>query len=127
MITHRNAWMNSIGTLVHQPMTCADRYLWTLSMFHANGWTFVWTITAVGATHVCLPKIEPRAIFELMAREQITMLCAAATVLISLAKAAEDVRHLAPMVIRIVTGGAPPVASIISRLEEELVWMTRLV
>src|SRR5947208_7195748 len=81
MITHRNAWMNSIGTLVHQSMTCADRYLWTLPMFHANGWTFVWTVTAVGATHVCLPKIEPRAIFELMAREQITMLCAAPTAL----------------------------------------------
>ena len=41
MITHRNAWINSIGTLVHHPMTCADRYLWTLPIFHANGWTFV--------------------------------------------------------------------------------------
>jgi len=122
MITHRNAWMNSIGTLVHQSMTCADRYLWTLPMFHANGWTFVWTITAVGATHVCLPKIEPRAIFELMAREQITMLCAAPTVLISLANAPEAVRHLAPKGIRIVTAGAPPAASTIQRLEEELGW-----
>ncbi|PYL80235.1 MAG: o-succinylbenzoate--CoA ligase [Verrucomicrobia bacterium] len=122
MITHRNAWMNSIGTLVHQSMTCADRYLWTLPMFHANGWTFVWTITAVGATHVCLPKIEPRAIFELMAREQITMLCAAPTVLISLANAPEDVRHLAPKGIRVVTAGAPPAASTIQRLEEELGW-----
>src|SRR6266516_375388 len=122
MITHRNAWMNSIGTLIHQPMTCADRYLWTLPMFHANGWTFVWTVTAVGATHVCLPKIEPRAIFELMAREQITMLCAAPTVLISLANAPEDVRHLAPKGIRIVTAGAPPAASTIQRLEEELGW-----
>jgi acyl-CoA synthetase (AMP-forming)/AMP-acid ligase II len=44
MITHRNAWMNSIGTLLYAPMTCADRYLWTLPMFHANGWTFVWTV-----------------------------------------------------------------------------------
>src|SRR5437763_14228380 len=122
MITHRNAWMNSIGTLVHQSMTCADRYLWTLPMFHANGWTFVWTITAVGATHVCLPKIEPRAIFELMAREQITMLCAAPTVLISLANAPQDVRHLAPKGIRIVTAGAPPAASTIQRLEEDLGW-----
>src|SRR6476660_7817920 len=52
MITHRNAWMNSIGTLLHHPMSCADRYLWTLPMFHANGWTFVWTVTAVGGTHV---------------------------------------------------------------------------
>jgi len=122
MITHRNAWMNSIGTLLHAPMTCADRYLWTLPMFHANGWTFVWTVTAVGATHVCLPKIEPRTIFELMAREQITMLCAAPTVLISLANAPEDVRRLAPKGVRVVTAGAPPAASTIQRLEEELGW-----
>src|SRR6266513_2122497 len=122
MITHRNAWMNSIGTLLYAPMTCADRYLWTLPMFHANGWTFVWTVTAAGATHVCLPKIDPRAIFELMAREQITMLCAAPTVLISLANAPQDVRHLAPKGVRIVTAGAPPAASTIQRLEEELGW-----
>ena len=48
MITHRNAWMNSVGTLAHWPMTPADRYLWTLPMFHANGWTFPWTVTAAG-------------------------------------------------------------------------------
>jgi len=48
MITHRNAYMNSVGTLIHHHMTCADRYAWTLPMFHANGWTFVWTVTAVG-------------------------------------------------------------------------------
>src|SRR5437660_9600938 len=115
MITHRNAWMNSIGTLLHQPMTCADRYLWTLPMFHANGWTFVWTITAAGATHICLRKVEPRAVFELMKTEKISMLCAAPTVLISLANAPEDVRHLAPKGIRVVTAGAPPAASTIQR------------
>ena len=122
MITHRNAWMNSIGTLLHAPMTCADRYLWTLPMFHANGWTFVWTVTAAGATHVCLRKVEPRAVFELMATEQITTLCAAPTVLISLANAPEDLRRLAPEGIRVVTAGAPPAASTIQRLEEELGW-----
>src|SRR5450631_488456 len=122
MITHRNAWMNSVGTLVHQPMTCADRYLWTLPMFHANGWTFVWTITAAGATHVCLRKVEPRAVFELMATERVTILCAAPTVLISLANAPEDLRRLAPKGIRVFTGGAPPAASTIQRLEEELGW-----
>jgi len=122
MITHRNAWMNSIGTLLHAPMTCADRYLWTLPMFHANGWTFVWTVTAAGATHVCLRKVEPRAVFETMAREHITALCAAPTVLISLANAPEDVRRLAPKDIRIVTAGAPPAASTIQRLEQELGW-----
>jgi fatty-acyl-CoA synthase len=122
MITHRNAWMNSVGTLLHQPMSCADRYLWTLPMFHANGWTFVWTVTAAGATHVSLRKVEPRAAFELMATEQVTMLCAAPTVLISLANAPEDVRRLAPKGIRVVTAGAPPAASTIQRLEEELGW-----
>ena len=122
MITHRNAWMNSIGTLVHQPMTSADRYLWTLPMFHANGWTFVWTVTAAGATHICLRKVEPRAVFELMASEQVTMLCAAPTVLISLANAPSELRRLAPKGVRIVTAGAPPAASTIQRLEEELGW-----
>jgi len=121
MITQRNAWMNSIGVLVHQPMNCADRYLWTLPMFHANGWTFVWTVTAAGATHVCLRKVEPRAVFELMAKEKVTMLCAAPTVLISLANA-QGVRHLAPKGIRVFTAGAPPAASTIQRLEEELGW-----
>ena len=123
MITHRNAYMNSVGTLVHQPMTCADRYLWTLPMFHANGWTFVWTVTAAGATHVCLRKVEARAVFELIAKERVTMLCAAPTILISLANAPSELRRSAPRGIRIVTAGAPPAASTIERLEDELGWV----
>ena len=90
MITHRNAWMNCIGTLVHEPMTCADRYLWTLPMFHANGWTFVWTVTAAGAAHVCLRQVEPRAVFELIATQEITMLCAGADSLDFIGERAED-------------------------------------
>jgi fatty-acyl-CoA synthase len=122
MITHRNAWMNSIGTLLYARMTCADRYLWTLPMFHANGWTFVWTVTAAGATHICLRKVEPRAVFELMATEQVTTLCAAPTVLIALANAPKDLRRLAPKGIHVITAGAPPAAATIQRLEEGLDW-----
>jgi len=122
MITHRNAWMNSIGTLLHAPMTCADRYLWTLPMFHANGWTFVWTVTAAGATHICLRQCEPRTVFELMATEQVTTLCAAPTVLIALADAPKELHRLAPKGIRVITAGAPPAAATIQRLEEELGW-----
>src|SRR5437762_2266058 len=122
MITHRNAWMNSIGTLLHAPMTCADRYLWTLPMFHANGWTFVWTVAAAGATHICLRKCDPRAVFELMKTEKVTTLCAAPTVLISLANAPENIRRLAPKGIHVITAGAPPAASTIQRLEEDLGW-----
>jgi fatty-acyl-CoA synthase len=65
MVTHRNAYINAVGTLIHVPMTCADRYLWTLPMFHVNGWTFTWIVTAVGGTHVCLRKVDPAFIFEL--------------------------------------------------------------
>jgi fatty-acyl-CoA synthase len=122
MITHRNAYMNSVGTLVHEHMSCADRYLWTLPMFHANGWTFVWTVTAAGATHVCLPKVDPARVFTLIAQEQITMLCAAPTVLIGLANADEELRRTARRGLRVLTAGAPPAASTIERLEGELGW-----
>jgi fatty-acyl-CoA synthase len=122
MITHRNAYINTVGTLVHIPMTCADRYLWTLPMFHANGWTFTWTVTAAGARHVCLPKVDPRRVFELIRDEGITLLCAAPTVLISLANAPDDVRKLAPRGVRVITAGAPPAAATIQRIEGDLGW-----
>src|SRR5215813_14206453 len=122
MITHRNAYMNSVGTLVHEHMSCADRYLWTLPMFHANGWTFVWTVTAAGAAHVCLRRVDPGRVFELLISERITMLCAAPTVLIGLANADEKVRRDAPRGLRVITAGAPPAASTIERLEDELGW-----
>ena len=122
MITHRNAYINTVGTLVHIPMTCADRYLWTLPMFHANGWTFTWTVTAAGARHVCLPKVDPRRVFELIRDEGVTLLCAAPTVLISLANAPDDIRRLAPGGVRVITAGAPPAAATIQRIEGELGW-----
>jgi fatty-acyl-CoA synthase len=122
MITHRNAYMNVVGTLIHLPMTPADRYLWTLPMFHANGWTYVWIVTAVGAVHVCLRKVDPAQAFQLMTTESITSLCAAPTVLISLANAPEEVRQQAPKGIRVVTAGAPPAAATIQRMEGELGW-----
>jgi fatty-acyl-CoA synthase len=122
MITHRNAYMNVVGTLIHLPMTAADRYLWTLPMFHANGWTYVWTVTAVGAVHVCLRKVDAVQAFGLMKAESITCLCAAPTVLIALANAPDTVRRKAPRRVRVVTAGAPPAAATIQRLERELGW-----
>jgi fatty-acyl-CoA synthase len=95
MITHRNAWMNAVGTLTHWPMTPADRYLWTLPMFHANGWTFTWIVTAVGATHVCLPRVDASLIYEVIQNERVTTLCAAPTVLIAIANGPEAERKRA--------------------------------
>jgi len=123
MITHRNAYINVVGTLIHHPMTIADRYLWTLPMFHANGWTFVWTVTAVGGTHICLRKVEPTAVFEKINRESVTMLCAAPTVLISIANGPEELRREVRRGVRVVTAGAPPAAATIERVEGELGWI----
>ncbi len=122
MITYRNAYMNALGTLAHYPVGPQDRYLWTLPMFHANGWTFVWIITARGATHVCLRRVEPKVIFDTMNREGVTLFCAAPTVLISLANAPEELRRTAPRGIRLLTAGAPPAAATIERIEGELGW-----
>ncbi len=122
MITHRNAYMNTVGTLIHINMTPSDIYLWTLPMFHANGWTFVWTVTAVGARHICLRKIDPALIFDLIRTEKVTMLCAAPTVLITIASAPQEVRQMAPRGVRVITAGAPPAAATIERIEGELGW-----
>ena len=122
MITHRNAWMNSVGILTHTPMTPADTYLWTLPMFHANGWTFTWTVTAAGARHICLPKFDPVTVFRVAAQERVTRLCAAPTVLIMLANAPADAMALAPKGVGVLTGGAPPAAVTIQRIEGELGW-----
>ena len=122
MITHRNAWTDIVGILIHIHMTCADRYLWTLPMFHANGWTFVWLVTAVGGTHICLRKPDPRSIFEQIARESANFLCAAPTVLIGIANAPEELRQRAPRGVRVLTAGAAPAAATIERAEGELGW-----
>jgi len=126
MITHRNAYLNVLGTLAHFAMSPADRYLWTLPMFHANGWTFVWLVTARGATHVCLRKVDPVAIFELVGKAGVTTLCAAPTVLIGIANAPAAARApAAGRKVRLLTAGAPPAAVTIDRVERELQWQVQ--
>jgi len=92
-------------------------------MFHANGWTFVWIITAAGGTHVCLPKVDARAAFEAIEREGITSMCAAPTVLIFLANAPEEMRRNVRKGVRVITAGAPPAAATIERIESEFGWV----
>ena len=122
MITHRNAWVNIVETLVHFHITVGDTYLWTLPMFHANGWTFVWIITAAGGRHICLPKVEPARVFDLIRKEKVGWLCAAPTVLVSLANASQDVRGDVPRGVHVVTAGAAPAAATIERMEGEFGW-----
>jgi fatty-acyl-CoA synthase len=122
MITHRNAAMNTIGTLLHLPIGVGERYLWTLPMFHANGWTYTWTVTAAAGVHICLRKVDPAKVFELIREEKVGSLCAAPTVLISLANASPQVRGEVPPGVRVVTAGAAPAAATIERLEGEFGW-----
>jgi fatty-acyl-CoA synthase len=122
VITHRNAWINCIGTLTHWPLSADDRYLWTVPMFHANGWTYTWTVTAAAATHVCLHKCDVRLVYEQIAREHVTTLCAAPTVLIAIANGPEELRQNLPRGVRLMTGGAPPAAATIERIEGDLGW-----
>jgi len=122
MIPPRNAWVQAVGTRGQIPMTPAERYLWTLPMFQANGWTFVWIVTAVGGTHVCLPKVDPATVFERIASERISLLCAAPTVLIGLANAPAERRRGVPRGLRVLTAGAPPAAQTIERIEGDLGW-----
>lgn len=122
MITHRNAYLNVMGTLAHHPLHPQDRYLWTLPMFHANGWTFVWIVLARGASNICLRQVTPTAVFDLINREAITMFCAAPTVLIGIANAPAELQAAARPGVRLFTAGAPPAAATIERIEEDLGW-----
>jgi fatty-acyl-CoA synthase len=122
MITHRNAYLNAVGKLVHVHMSVGERYLLTLPLFHANGWTFTWIVTAVAGAHVCLRRVEPAKIFDALVQESISMLCAAPTVLIGIANAPDEMRRTAPGGVRVLTAGAPPAAATIARVEGELGW-----
>ncbi len=122
MMTHRNTYINVVGTLIHTSLRMGDTYLWTLPMFHANGWTFTWLVTAVGGRHICLPKVEPARVFQLIRDEGVTWLCCAPTVLISLAGASEEVRGDVPRGVKLLTAGAPPAAATIERIEGGFGW-----
>lgn len=122
MITHRNAYLNTLGTLAHIHLSVGERYLWTLPMFHANGWTFVWTITACGGVHVCLPKVDAENIFRLIEKEKVSLFCAAPTVLINITAAAGSLRKQSPKGVRVITAGAPPAATTIACIEQDLGW-----
>ena len=81
---HRGAYLNALGNALSFKLAAESVYLWTLPMFHCNGWTFPWAVTAVGATHVCLRRVEPREIWRLILEERVTHLNGAPTVLIGL-------------------------------------------
>jgi fatty-acyl-CoA synthase len=117
MFSHRGAWLNALGEITEHGLTHDTVYLWTLPMFHCNGWCFTWAVTAVGGRHICLPRPEPRDALRLIETEGVTHLCGAPVVVASLAQycAAEGIRFARP--ITIVTAGAPPTPAVIRAAE----------
>jgi fatty-acyl-CoA synthase len=114
---HRGAYLNAIGNMMAWGMTPQPVYLWTLPMFHCNGWCFPWTITAMCGTHVCLRKVDPVAIFQLIKDEGVTHFCGAPTVLNMLANAPDELKVGLPEGVKAMTAGAAPPAAVISIME----------
>lgn len=114
---HRGAYLNAIGNFTTMGVTHRSRYLWTLPMFHCDGWTFTWGVTAAMGTHVCLRKVDPALIFELIETEDVTHMCGAPIVLNMLANAPKSIQKRASSNIEIATGGAAPPSSVIEAME----------
>ncbi len=114
---HRGAYLNALGNILVWGMRQHPVYLWTLPMFHCNGWCFPWTITALAGTHVCLRRVEAAAIYETIAREGVTHLCGAPVVMNMLLNAGPEAKRAFERRIEMMTAGAPPPAAVIEGME----------
>jgi len=115
---HRGTFLEAAGNIMAWAMPARPVYLWTLPMFHCNGWCFPWSVTAMAGTHVCLRAVEPKRIFDLIVEHGVTHMCGAPTVLGMLVSAPETERRRFPHVVHIQTGGSPPPAKVIQAMEE---------
>ena len=115
---HRGAYLNAMGNAIAMGLNADSRYLWTLPMFHCNGWTFTWGVTAVGGTHICLRRVEPGPIFESIVRNRVTHMCGAPIVLSMLIHAPDEAKRLFDWTVDMATGGAAPPSAVIAGMEE---------
>ncbi|MCY1216893.1 Long-chain-fatty-acid--CoA ligase [compost metagenome] len=110
--SHRGTYLMSLLQITNWAMPRAPKYLWTLPMFHANGWCFTWAVTAAAGTHVCLRRVSAEAVLEAIERHRIDHLCAAPVVMAMLADAAKDTRL--PRPVRVLTAGSPPPLAVLN-------------
>jgi fatty-acyl-CoA synthase len=115
---HRGTFLEAVGNTMAWPLPPKPVYLWTLPMFHCNGWCFPWSVTAMGGTHVCLRRVDPALIFPMIVEHGVTHMCGAPTVLNMLVSAPEEQRRRFNHIVDIQTGGSPPPAKIIKGMEE---------
>jgi fatty-acyl-CoA synthase len=116
MYSHRGAWVNAVGEVLEAGMSFDSRYLWTLPMFHCNGWCFTWGVTTVGGTHICLRRVEAGRIWELLESEAVTHYNGAPTVQIGVVNHPSAHRLARPVTVTV--AGAPPSPTLLGKLKE---------
>jgi fatty-acyl-CoA synthase len=114
---HRGAFLNALANVMAFGLSPSAVYLWTVPMFHCNGWTYTWAVTAACATHVCLRRVDPALIFALIERHRVTHMCGAPIILNMLVHAPEEVKRRFDHTIEVATGGAAPPSAIIANME----------
>ncbi|MBW1786048.1 MAG: long-chain-fatty-acid--CoA ligase [Deltaproteobacteria bacterium] len=117
MCSHRGAYLQSLGVALEMHLDNESRYLWTLPMFHCNGWCCTWSVTAVGGAHICLRKADPDAIWDLILQEKISHFCGAPTVLVSMLNHPKAQEVNLGGNVRVVTAGAPPSPTLLGQVE----------
>ncbi|NQU61574.1 MAG: acyl-CoA synthetase [Rhodospirillales bacterium] len=115
---HRGAFLNAMGNALVFGLNSKSVFLWTLPMFHCNGWCYTWGVTAVGGTHVCLRSPDPKLIFPLIEAHGVTHMCGAPIILNMLVHAPDDVKMTFANPIEVATGGAAPPSAVIEAMEE---------
>ncbi|GAB4257616.1 MAG: acyl-CoA synthetase [Deferrisomatales bacterium] len=115
---HRGAYLNALGNAVGWNLGSHPVYLWTLPMFHCNGWCFPWTIAAVAGTNVCLRRVAAKDIFDALADHGVTHFCGAPVVLNFLIHAKPEERREVPQTVKVMTAGAPPPAAVLATMDE---------
>ncbi|MBN8872510.1 MAG: acyl-CoA synthetase [Rhodospirillales bacterium] len=114
---HRGAYLNACANALTFGLSPRSVYLWTLPMFHCNGWTYTWAVTLAGGTHVCLRRVDPAEIFAAIEAHGVTHMCGAPVVLSMLIHAPESVRRRPAETVQIATGGAAPPSTVIAQME----------
>ena len=126
MSHHRGAYLNAIGNVFTWGALNKPTYLWTLPMFHCNGWCFTWGTTLVAATNVCLRRIDSKSIYDAFADRGITHLCGAPIVMQMITNASDAQRRTFDQKIEFMTAASPPPAAVLARMAEEGIRVTHV-
>jgi fatty-acyl-CoA synthase len=124
MYSHRGAYVHTLGVIAEAGLDARSAYLWTLPMFHCNGWAFTWAVTAMGGEHRCLARFEPGPVWEMLAAGEVSHLCGAPTVFAMLA--ADPGATAVPREVKAFVGGAPPSPALLRTMEDLGIGVTHL-